>query len=756
MFMGVIDTLMVGRVAPEAIGAVGLGSILYFTAAIFGMGMLLGLDTFVSQSYGAGNIRECHRWLRDGVHLAVLATVPLMAITFGLVAAMPLFGLHPNVLALTVPFVTVEAWGSLPLLLYAAFRRYLQALGVVRPVMLTLVAANLVNAAANWVLIYGNLGMPAMGVTGSAWATNLARLFMAVSLLFLILRHEHAHKAGLFDVPFLQRRVGSTGTPVSAGRTGRHAAHRGGRGLRRRRGAGRPNRSDGAGRPSGGAQHGQRHIHGAARSGLGRGGSRRTCNRPSFGRGRGQRRRRGDRAGAGVHVGLGLMFIAGAEPLVRLFTNDPAVVSTGIVLMRVAAAFQLFDGLQVVTTGALRGLGDTRTPMFTNLVGHWLIALPIAAIGGFVLGYGVVGLWVGLCVGLTLVGLFLLERVATPHRRSASEPRADGAAGSREARICDRGSPVHASLLPDVQLHGHRVPVGVPADSGLAVSHPRPRRRAAGLRALSRVPDVCLGVVRARSRARIADRIGRRRTLVIASLGLAGFSASYAFIDNYRLLLALVLVHGIVWSALLSASAAYMTGVLPAGRRAEGIAYWGLASVIAMAIAPSVGFWMYRHSWTWLCVGTTALNLAMAGIAWRLDDDTTRLPTPSTPTPPRLRRRAWMERRVLVLSLPLFLYAYGYGAISSFSAVYADALGIQPKTIYLTTLALVTLVTRPFLGQAGRSARISPAVRSLPGDDDRAGSPCCRWRRQRVHLAISAGALRRSASGRRIRSLPRT
>ncbi len=134
-----------------------------------------------------------------------------------------------------------------------------------------------------------------------------------------------------------------------------------------------------------------------------------------------------------------------------------------------------------------------------------------------------------------------------------------------------------------------------------------------------------------------ADRIGRRRTLVLASLGLAGFSASYAFIDNYRLLLALVLVHGIVWSALLSASAAYMTGVLPAGRRAEGIAYWGLASVIAMAIAPSVGFWMYRHSWTWLCVGTTALNLAMAGIAWRLEGDRDPAPTPVQPTGPRLR-----------------------------------------------------------------------------------------------------------------------
>jgi MFS family permease len=204
----------------------------------------------------------------------------------------------------------------------------------------------------------------------------------------------------------------------------------------------------------------------------------------------------------------------------------------------------------------------------------------------------------------------------------------------------------------------------------------------------------------------LADRVGRRRMLVAASIGLACFTASYAFIGSVRLLLALVLVHGIVWSALLSASAAYMTGVLPASRRAEGIAYWGLSSVIAMAIAPSVGFWMYRHSWTWLCVGTTLLNLGMGYIAWRMEDDAPRRVDAAPLAHGALRmplapRRVWLERRVLLLSLPLFLYAYGYGAISSFSAVYADALGIQPKTVYLTTLALVTLVTRPFIGRLG-------------------------------------------------------
>ena len=421
MLMGVVDTLMVGRVAPEAIGAVGLGSILYFSVAIFGMGLLLGLDTFVSQAYGAGNLRECHRWLRDGIHLAILATIPLMAITFGMVAVMPVIGLHPDVQVLTAPYVTVVAWGSLPLLLYAAFRRYLQALGLVWPVMITLVIANLVNAGANWVLIYGHFGMPAMGVTGAAWATNLGRLFMAVSLLLVILRHEHAHKVGLFDVPFLQiewRRIARLfrlGAPAATQLTAEVGVFGAVAAL-----AGRID-------PIALAAHqvalNLASVTFMAPLGLASAGAVRVGH--AIGR-----RSIEDAASAGgavIALALGfmsasaLLFILGAEPLVRLFTSDPAVVATGIVLMQVAAAFQLFDGLQVVTTGALRGLGDTRTPMFTNLVGHWLIALPIAAVSGFTLGFGVVGLWIGLCVGLILVGLFLLSA----WRRNINELRRD-------------------------------------------------------------------------------------------------------------------------------------------------------------------------------------------------------------------------------------------------------------------------------------------------------------------------------------------
>lgn len=193
----------------------------------------------------------------------------------------------------------------------------------------------------------------------------------------------------------------------------------------------------------------------------------------------------------------------------------------------------------------------------------------------------------------------------------------------------------------------------------------------------------------------VADRIGRSRVLLGASLALAGFTASYAFITSVTWLLVLVLFHGIVWSSLLSASAAYMTDILPPSRRAEGIAYWGLSTIVAMGVAPSVGFWLYARGWGWLCAVTTALNLTMAYIATRLPrEDRHDEPVATTAS----GRRVLIERRVLLLSIPLLLYAYGYGSISSFSAVYTDLLGVRPKALYLTVLAVVMLLTRPVLG----------------------------------------------------------
>jgi MFS family permease len=200
----------------------------------------------------------------------------------------------------------------------------------------------------------------------------------------------------------------------------------------------------------------------------------------------------------------------------------------------------------------------------------------------------------------------------------------------------------------------------------------------------------------------VADRLGHRRVLMFVSVVLAGFTATYAVLDNYKLLLGLVFVHGLFWSALLSASGAYITSIIPESRRAEGIGYWGLSSVIALAAAPPLGFWVYSYGWTALCLEITALNLLMAVIAWRLPDDRS---APSLEHPSSTLREhpsstlKSVEWPVMVLSVTMALIAFGYGGLTTFSALFADELGVAPRSIFLTSMAVTMLVGRLTIGR---------------------------------------------------------
>ena len=192
----------------------------------------------------------------------------------------------------------------------------------------------------------------------------------------------------------------------------------------------------------------------------------------------------------------------------------------------------------------------------------------------------------------------------------------------------------------------------------------------------------------------IGDRIGQRHVLMGVSVILAVLTASYAFITNYRLLLAVVVVHGIFWSGLLAASGAYMTSTLPPGRRAEGLGYWGLASVFAVGAAPALGFWVYRHGWVTLCVEMTVLNLLMAVIAWWLPDDHHGAHGHDPMAPVIHPAPHAIEWRVLFLSIGNALISFGYGSLTSFSALYADSLGITPRSLFLSAMAVSILVGR--------------------------------------------------------------
>ena len=187
MAMGVADTMFVGRVSAEAIGAVGLGTMVFYGISVCSGGLLLGLDTLVARAFGAGDRDDCHRSLVSGVWLAVLMIPWVMSAVLALEIILPNLGVDRVVLSATRPYLHALIWSAPPLMLYFALRRYLQALHIARPVMITLLTANLVNLAGNWVLVLGHLGAPRLGAQGAGWATCFSRIYMAAALAYILL-----------------------------------------------------------------------------------------------------------------------------------------------------------------------------------------------------------------------------------------------------------------------------------------------------------------------------------------------------------------------------------------------------------------------------------------------------------------------------------------------------------------------------------------------------------------------------------------
>ena len=199
MGMAIVDTMMVGRLpySAAAIAAVSLGGVVFLTMAFFGTGLMLGLDTLVSQAFGAGDIADCHHSLINGIYVSIVASPILQGIVWLLGNSLGGFGIQPEVLRYAIPYLHALDWGMLPLLLYFVFRRYLQCMNRPAPVMLALISANVINLAGNWIFIYGHLGVRAMGPAGSGWATCISRAYLAAVLFGYILYDDHRHKSGL-------------------------------------------------------------------------------------------------------------------------------------------------------------------------------------------------------------------------------------------------------------------------------------------------------------------------------------------------------------------------------------------------------------------------------------------------------------------------------------------------------------------------------------------------------------------------------
>jgi MATE family, multidrug efflux pump len=409
MSMAIVDTMMVGRQerSADAIAAVSLGSVLYVAIAFFGTGLMLGLDTLVSHSYGAGDVEDCHRSLVNGVYLSVVIAPTLMGIVRLFEPLLRSLDFQPEILNQTIPYLRALNWGTLPLLLYFVFRRYLQGMNLVKPVMFALVSANVVNLVGNWALIYGHLGLRAMGTVGSGWSTCIARTYMMSLLLAYSLYYDHRFQTGLRRArrrPHMARvwRLVYLGLPAAMQYVIEIGVFAVATAMIGKLGAVAlashqvalntvsltymvPLGISSAAAVRVGQALGRKDPHGASRAGW-----------TAMG------------LGTGFMGCMGILLLTVPQYIARIYSPDPVVIRSASALLFVGAFFQLFDGMQTVATGALRGAGDTRTPMICHLFFYWVIGLPLGAYLCFRMRWGAAGLWTGLCVALILIGIALL------------------------------------------------------------------------------------------------------------------------------------------------------------------------------------------------------------------------------------------------------------------------------------------------------------------------------------------------------------
>ena len=418
--MSLVDTIMLGHLPDSALAmsAAALAQVIFNTFCFGVGGVLLGLDTLISQALGAKENAEANRWLLHGLVMALALSALLIAIF----AVTPALLLHLPVdhaiLAQAVPAMRGLNYGTLPLMLYFTFRRYLQAHHHGRPIAFALISANLVNAAADWFLIFGHhwtlaahsYGIPAFGVTGSSWATSFARLYLMAVLVFAVWRADRNHHYGLL-ASFRQRgylrieyqhlrRLFLLGAPAGASIFVEIAIFALVTALIATFGrlslAGHEVALQCASTTfmvpfaiSAATSVRVGHAIGRMRIGLGT-----TANVIAAGWS-------GIGTGAAFMLCASILLLSIPTHIARIFTPDPGVIAAAVPLLLIAAGFQFFDGVQITATGALRGAGNTHAPFITQLIAYWVIGMPLGILLGFHEKLGAAGLWWGLLIALT-------------------------------------------------------------------------------------------------------------------------------------------------------------------------------------------------------------------------------------------------------------------------------------------------------------------------------------------------------------------
>lgn len=415
--MGVVDSIMVGRLGAGALAAVALANTWNFGIVIIALGASRALDPIVAQAHGAGDRRTAGLGLSLGLAMGTLLA-PLVMVAFAFAEpALSLLGQPRDLLAPAGAYCRALIWGVPGLLGFAVCRQFMQALGRVRPGTIAVLLANGVNAGLNWILIHGKLGMPALGALGSGYATAASQWFMLAAMLWLGREAFRGHWLGWrerLEWRSLRRVFGiglSLGFQIGLEVWAFHAA-----GL-----------MIGWLGPAPLAAHAVAISLATLSFMVPAGLSAAVAARVGHLVGANLPWRRTAQVaialGVGVMVVPALAFVLAPRLLVAAYTSDAAVLALAATLLPLAGAFQLFDGIQVVAFGVLRGVGDVHLPSAANMIGYWLVGLPAGWLLGFRFGMGAPGVWFGLVMALAVIAGLLLARIRWVAGRAGRVPR---------------------------------------------------------------------------------------------------------------------------------------------------------------------------------------------------------------------------------------------------------------------------------------------------------------------------------------------
>ncbi len=409
IMMGVVDSLMVGKIGAAPLAAASLGNGMTFIILIIGIGVSLAVTPLVAIAVGAGKKNDCGIYFRQSLLVnSVLSIIIAVLIFFG-AELIKYFDQPLEVQRQAISYMKIIGLSSIPLMLFQTYKQFIEGLSIMRPAMIIALLANLINAFINWIFIFGNLGFPALGLDGAGWATFASRVFMALALMAFVMNNKYFKQ---FDVSFhyksinwpVIKKILSLGLPsgmqyfFEVGAFSFAVVMVGWLGTKPQ------------------AAH-QIAINLASISfmsvlGISVAGSIRVAN--AVGKKDIQETRRAgftaSLLGASIMFISGIIFILFRNFLPTLYVNDQEVISYASSLLIIAALFQISDGTQAVGIGILRGLTDVKIPTAITFIAYWIVGLPVGYLFGFTLKMGVQGVWFGLLLGLTTSAILLTLR----------------------------------------------------------------------------------------------------------------------------------------------------------------------------------------------------------------------------------------------------------------------------------------------------------------------------------------------------------